>query len=207
MTKDGNISDSKYCFVWWKTFLSSRITSVLVLSVQQDFNGCDCAGQQKRLSGGNCVGFFLVYKMKTKFVAGKLCVEILLDYFLCIKRRLSLPLENYGLNSMCDARFEMCSFFQYLLTFAMIFFPYAWLCWKIPLKYCLELGRTRRRIPAKFFFFFVDYHTKGLFNGLLNRKQCFLENLDFHNFDSIFDTTEKGQINLFDPITFGFEGQ
>ena len=47
----------------------------------------------------------------------------LLDSFFCMKRRLSLLLENCLLNSMFDTRFEMyISFFQYLITFARIFF-------------------------------------------------------------------------------------
>ena len=29
---------------------------------------------------------------------------------------------------------------------------------------------------------------------MLHRKPCFIENLDFYNFDSFFDMTEKGQI-------------
>ena len=71
---------------------------MLVFSVRQDFNGCDCADPQRPL-------------------------QELLDSFLCMKRRLSLSLENCVLNSMLDARFEMyISFFQDLITFERIFF-------------------------------------------------------------------------------------
>ena len=53
---------------------------------------------------------------------------------------------------------------------------------------------------------FVDYYAKGLLDLSLHRKPCFIENLDFYNFDSIFDMTEKGQIKSLGPIIFGFQG-
>ena len=50
-----------------------NITTVLVFSVRQDFNGCDCADPRRPLQ--EIVGFIVKYETKTKFVAGKLCVK------------------------------------------------------------------------------------------------------------------------------------
>ena len=50
-----------------------NITTVLVFSVRQDFNGCDCVDHPRALE--EIVGFILMYETKAKFVAGKLCVK------------------------------------------------------------------------------------------------------------------------------------
>ena len=60
---------------------------MLVLSVQQDFNGCDCADQQRDSLEEIVLDSLLCIKKKAKFVAGKLCVEIVLDSFLCLSLR------------------------------------------------------------------------------------------------------------------------
>jgi hypothetical protein len=50
-----------------------NISTVLVFSVRQDFNGCDCVDHPRALE--EIVGFILMYETKAKFVAGKLCVK------------------------------------------------------------------------------------------------------------------------------------
>ena len=92
MTEDDHILAINVVLFDEKPFFLHNITSGLALSVRQDFNGYDCADQQRDsleeivLDSFLCLKWrlslllenyvwklFLVYKTKTKFVAGKLC--------------------------------------------------------------------------------------------------------------------------------------
>ena len=62
-----------YCLMKNIYIFPHNITTVLVFSVRQDFNGCDCADPRRPLQ--EIVGFIVKYETKAKFVAGKLCVK------------------------------------------------------------------------------------------------------------------------------------
>ena len=109
-----------------------------------------------------------MYKTKAKFIAG-----------------------NYVVNSIRDARFEMYSFFQYLLTFARICFPIRMIVSEHFFGLMPEVWENQRGYRLSIIFI------QWVYDRSLHRKYWF-------TILTIFDMTEKHQINYSDPSFWSY---